>query len=48
VDHGSVEAAARAAHQYAARAKRFLSTFPPSRPLDALQGLADYVLMRDR
>ena len=34
--------------EYAARAKRELEVFPPSRERDALQALADYVTARDR
>jgi octaprenyl-diphosphate synthase len=48
VEHGATDAAARKAQQYASRAKQFLARFPPSRPREALEGLADYVLMRDR
>jgi geranylgeranyl pyrophosphate synthase len=47
-DHGSIETARNRAHQYAQRAKRYLSGFPASREREALEGLADYVLLRDR
>ena len=47
-EHGSIDMAIRRAHQYATRARRVLSLFPASRERDALEGLTDYVLQRDR
>jgi octaprenyl-diphosphate synthase len=47
-DHGAIDAATRKAHQFAGRAKQFLTAFPASRPREALEGIADYVLLRDR
>jgi octaprenyl-diphosphate synthase len=47
-EHGAIEAAIDRAHQYSSRAKQFLSAFPASQPREALEGLADYVLLRDR
>jgi octaprenyl-diphosphate synthase len=48
IESGAVDAATRLAQQQASRAKRFLASFPASRERDALEGLADYVLLRDR
>jgi octaprenyl-diphosphate synthase len=48
VEHGAIDAATRRAQQFAGRAKQFLTVFPASRPREALEGIADYVLLRDR
>jgi octaprenyl-diphosphate synthase len=47
-EHGAIDAATQRALQYATRAKSHLAAFPESRPREALAGLADYVLRRDR
>jgi octaprenyl-diphosphate synthase len=46
--HRSIEYALRRAVEYAERAKKPLSAFPPSSERDALLALPDYVLSRDR
>jgi octaprenyl-diphosphate synthase len=47
-DHRSIEYAVRRAEEFAERAKKPLSAFPPSSERDALLALPDYVLSRDR
>jgi octaprenyl-diphosphate synthase len=47
-DHRSIEYALRRAVEFAERAKKQLSVFPPSSERDALTALPDYVLSRDR
>jgi octaprenyl-diphosphate synthase len=47
-EHGAIEMAGARAQQYARRAKQALAGFPVSREREALEGLADYVLLRDR
>jgi octaprenyl-diphosphate synthase len=47
-DHRSIDYANRLALEYAERAKKPLSAFPPSAERDALVALPDYVLSRDR
>jgi octaprenyl-diphosphate synthase len=47
-EHRTPELAYEKATEYAGRAKAALDVFPPSRERDALQALADYVLVRDR
>jgi octaprenyl-diphosphate synthase len=47
-EHRSIDYAYRRASEYAERAKRPLSAFPPSSERDALFALPDYVLSRDR
>ncbi|MGE3841348.1 MAG: polyprenyl synthetase family protein [Vicinamibacterales bacterium] len=47
-EQGAIDAAVHQAQRYVARAKASLAEFRPSRERDALEGLADYVLMRDR
>jgi octaprenyl-diphosphate synthase len=47
-EHRSIDYAYRRATEYAERAKRRLSAFPPSSERDALFALPDYVLSRDR
>ena len=46
--HRSIDYAYRRASEYAERAKKPLSAFPPSSERDALFALPDYVLSRDR
>jgi octaprenyl-diphosphate synthase len=46
--HRCIEYALRRAVEYAERAKKPLSAFPPSSERDALLALPDYVLSRDR
>jgi octaprenyl-diphosphate synthase len=48
VEHGAIDAASERARDFATRAKRYLAVFPESRPREALEGIADYVLLRDR
>ncbi len=47
-EHRSIDYANRQALEYAERAKRPLSIFPPSAERDALLALPDYILSRDR
>jgi octaprenyl-diphosphate synthase len=47
-EHRSIDYAYRRAEEYADRAKKPLSAFPPSSERDALLALPDYVLSRDR
>ena len=47
-EHRSIDYAHRRAVEYAERAKKPLSVFPPSSERDALLALPDYVLSRDR
>ena len=47
-EHASIDYAYRRAEEYAERAKKPLSAFPPSAERDALLALPDYVLSRDR
>ena len=47
-EHASIDYAYRRAVEYAERAKKPLSAFPPSAERDALLALPDYVLSRDR
>lgn len=47
-ESGAIGAAAAQAGTYVARAKHHLGAFPRSREREALEGLADYVLLRDR
>jgi octaprenyl-diphosphate synthase len=47
-EHRSIDYANRLALDYAERAKKPLSAFPPSAERDALLALPDYVLSRDR
>jgi octaprenyl-diphosphate synthase len=47
-EHASIDYAYRRAVDYAERAKKPLSAFPPSSERDALLALPDYVLSRDR
>ena len=47
-EHASIDYAYRKAVEYAERAKKPLSAFPPSTERDALLALPDYVLSRDR
>ena len=47
-EHASIDYAYRKAVEYAERAKKPLSAFPPSAERDALLALPDYVLSRDR
>jgi octaprenyl-diphosphate synthase len=47
-EHRSIEYASRKAVEFAERAKKQLSVFPPSSERDALLALPDYVLSRDR
>jgi octaprenyl-diphosphate synthase len=47
-EHASIDYAYRRAVDYAERAKKPLSAFPPSSERDALLALPDYVLARDR
>jgi octaprenyl-diphosphate synthase len=47
-EHRSIDYAYRRASEYAERARRPLSAFPPSSERDALFALPDYVLSRDR
>jgi octaprenyl-diphosphate synthase len=47
VEYGSIDAAADRARQQVIRAKQCLAAFPASPAREALEGLADYVLMRD-
>ncbi|MGE3956280.1 MAG: polyprenyl synthetase family protein [Vicinamibacterales bacterium] len=47
-EHRCIEYANRRAVEFAERAKRQLSAFPPSSERDALLALPDYVLSRDR
>jgi octaprenyl-diphosphate synthase len=47
-EHRTPDLAYEKATEYAGRAKAALDVFPPSRERDALQALADYVLVRDR
>ena len=47
-EHRSIDYAQRRAVEYAERAKKPLSIFPPSSERDALLALPDYVLSRDR
>jgi octaprenyl-diphosphate synthase len=46
--HRSVDYAYRRASEFAERAKKPLTTFPPSSERDALLALPDYILSRDR
>ncbi len=46
--HRSIDYAHHRAVDYAERAKKPLSVFPPSSERDALLALPDYVLSRDR
>jgi octaprenyl-diphosphate synthase len=48
VEQGSIDAATRKAQQCASAAKRFMAAFPDSRSREALEGLTDYVLLRDK
>jgi len=47
-EHQSIEYASRRAVEFAERAKKQLSVFPPSSERDALMALPDFVLSRDR
>jgi octaprenyl-diphosphate synthase len=47
-EHRSIEYACRRASEFAERAKKPLSAFPPGSERDALLALPDYVLSRDR
>jgi octaprenyl-diphosphate synthase len=47
-EHRSIDYAFRRAEEFAERAKKPLSVFPPSSERDALLALPDYVLSRDR
>jgi octaprenyl-diphosphate synthase len=47
-EHRSIDYASRRAVEFAERAKKQLSVFPPSSERDALLALPDYVLSRDR
>ena len=47
-EHRAIDYAYRRAAEYAERAKKPLSAFPPSAERDALLALPDYVLSRDR
>jgi octaprenyl-diphosphate synthase len=47
-DCGAIDYAARKAGEYAEAAKRHLCVFPPSAERDALMGLPDFVVSRDR
>jgi octaprenyl-diphosphate synthase len=47
-EHRSIDYASRRAVEFAERAKKQLSAFPPSSERDALIALPDYVLSRDR
>ena len=47
-EHRSIDYAYRRAEEFAERAKKPLSAFPPSAERDALLALPDYVLSRDR
>jgi octaprenyl-diphosphate synthase len=47
-EHRSIDYAYRRAVEFAERAKKPLSAFPPSSERDALMALPDYVLSRDR
>lgn len=47
-EHRSIEYATRRAEEFADRAKKPLSIFPPSAERDALLALPDYVISRDR
>jgi octaprenyl-diphosphate synthase len=47
-EHGSIEYAYDRAVEFGETAKRHLRIFPPSGERDALTGLADYMLSRDR
>jgi octaprenyl-diphosphate synthase len=47
-EHRSIDYAFRRAEEYAARARKPLSAFPPSSERDALHALGDYVVSRDR
>ena len=47
-DHRSIDYAFRRAEEFADRARKPLSAFPPSSERDALVALSDYVVSRDR
>ena len=47
-EHRSIDYAHHRAVEFAERAKKPLSIFPPSSERDALLALPDYVLSRDR
>jgi octaprenyl-diphosphate synthase len=47
-EHRSIEYAHQRAVEFGESAKRQLRLFPPSQEREALMGLADYVLLRDR
>jgi octaprenyl-diphosphate synthase len=47
-EHRSIDYAFRRAEEYAERARKPLSAFPPSSERDALLALGDYVVARDR
>ena len=47
-EHRSIEYASRRAVDFAERAKKQLSIFPPSAEREALLALPDFVLARDR
>jgi octaprenyl-diphosphate synthase len=47
-EHRSIDYAYLRAEEFAERAKKPLSAFPPSSERDALLALPDYVLSRDR
>jgi octaprenyl-diphosphate synthase len=47
-EHRSIDYAFRRAEEYAERARKPLSAFPPSAERDALLALGDYVVARDR
>jgi octaprenyl-diphosphate synthase len=47
-DHRSIDYAFRRAEEFAERARKPLSAFPPSSERDALLALGDYVVSRDR
>ena len=47
-EYGSIDYAYARAVEFGENAKRHLRVFPDSPERDALMGLADYVLVRDR
>ncbi len=48
VEHGAIAQAVQKARAYAERAKHYLARFPDSPAREALLGIADYVVARDR
>jgi octaprenyl-diphosphate synthase len=48
IEHRAIDYAHQRAVEFGETAKRQLRQFPPSQEREALMGLADYVLLRDR